>query len=131
MRIGEVARHSGHSEKTLRYYEDIGVVTPPPRTRSGYRDYPPEVLDRLAFIRAAQAVGLTLGEIRSVVGLRERGETPCAHVTGLLRRRRAEIDARIAELACMREELVALTERAESLDPRDCSPAAVCHLISR
>ena len=55
------------STKTIRYYEDIGLLPPPPRLGSGYRDYDPATLDRLAFIRAAQAVGLSLGEIRARV----------------------------------------------------------------
>jgi MerR family transcriptional regulator, copper efflux regulator len=64
MRIGELAAASGVSAKTIRYYEDIAVLDPPARTPSGYRDYTPEATERLAFIRSAQAVGLTLGEIR-------------------------------------------------------------------
>lgn len=60
------------SDKTVRYYEGIGLLDHPPRTPSGYRDYDPSVLERLGFIKAAQAVGLTLGEIREIVALRDR-----------------------------------------------------------
>lgn len=130
VRIGEVAERSGVSEKTLRYYEEIGVVEEPPRTPANYRDYHGDVLDRLAFIAAAQRAGLTLGEIRSVVALRDRGETPCAHVLDLIGRRRAEVDGRIAELKRMRTELEALERRGRTLDPRDCAPSAVCHVIA-
>ena len=66
MLIGEVARRSGVSAKTLRYYEDIGLIDAPARSASGYRDYESDVLDRLGFIRSAQAIGLSLGEIRSI-----------------------------------------------------------------
>jgi len=93
VRIGEVVGCSGVSDKTLRFYEAVGVIDPPPRTPSGYRDYGTAVLDRLAFIRAAQAVGLTLGEIREVVAMRDRGEVPCGHVLELLQVRSAEIGA--------------------------------------
>lgn len=130
MRIGEVAEQSGVSEKTLRYYEEIGVVDPPPRTTSGYRDYTPDVLERLAFVKAAQSVGLKLGEIRGVIALAREGEPPCAHVLDLIGRRRAEIDARIAGLERMRDELGALERRGRRLDPRRCSPARVCHVIA-
>lgn len=92
VRIGEIATRSGVSAKTIRYYEDIGLLQPPPRTASGYRDYEPTTVDRLAFVRAAQAVGLTLGEIRGIVALRDDGETPCNHVLALLRDRAAELD---------------------------------------
>ena len=60
MRIGEVAQASGTTAKTLRYYEDVGLLPDPDRSPAGYRDYGPEVLDRLHFIRRGQAAGLTL-----------------------------------------------------------------------
>ena len=129
MRIGELAVRAGVSTKTIRYYEDIGLVPPAPRLASGYRDYDPSMLDRLAFIRAAQAVGLSLGEIRSIVGLRDDGQTPCGHVLDLLRTRSAELDRRIAELRALRSDLNRLVVRAEALDPSDCDPARICHLV--
>lgn len=129
MRIGELAERSGVSTKTIRYYEEIGLVPPAPRLRSGYRDYEPSMLDRLAFIRAAQAVGLSLGEIRSIVALRDEGQTPCGHVLDLLRTRSAELDRRIAELRALRGELNRLVARAETLDPADCDPERICHLV--
>ena len=129
MRIGELAERSGVSTKAIRYYEDIGLVPPAPRLESGYRDYAPSMLDRLAFIRAAQAVGLSLGEIRSIVALRDEGQTPCGHVLDLLRTRSAELDRRIAELRALRGELNRLVARAEALDPADCDPGRICHLV--
>jgi MerR family copper efflux transcriptional regulator len=129
MRIGELAELSGVSAKTIRYYEDIGLLPPPGRLASGYRDYEPSTLDRLAFIRAAQAVGLSLGEIRGIVALRDEGQTPCGHVLDLLRTRSAELDRRIAELRRLRGELNRLVARAEALDPADCDPERICHLV--
>ncbi|MEW6473993.1 MAG: heavy metal-responsive transcriptional regulator [Actinomycetota bacterium] len=129
MRIGELARQSGLSTKTIRYYEQIGLLSAPVRTASGYRDYDDSALERLAFVRAAQAVGLSLGEIRGILALRDDGETPCGHVLDLLRARSAELDRRIAELRRLRDELGHLVERAGGLDPADCDPSRVCHLI--
>lgn len=129
MRIGEVAQRSGVPIKTIRYYEDIGVLDPPRRTASGYREYDDDVLDRLAFVRSAQTVGLTLGEIREIVAFRARGETPCAHVAALIAHRSADLSRRIAELERMKAELSRLARRARSLDPRDCHPSQVCHII--
>jgi DNA-binding transcriptional MerR regulator len=129
VRIGEVAQRSGVPVKTIRYYEDIGVVDPPQRTASGYRDYDDNVLERLAFVRSAQTVGLKLGEIREIVAFHARGETPCAHVAALLTHRSAELSRRIAELERMKAELSRLARRAQSLDPRDCHPSQVCHVI--
>jgi DNA-binding transcriptional MerR regulator len=130
VRIGELADRSGTPVKTIRYYEDIGVLAPPARTPSGYRDYQPDAIDRLAFVRAGQSVGLTLGEIREIVALRDRGETPCGHVAELIDRRAGEIEARIAALQRLQRELRRLARRARSLDPADCEPGLVCHLLA-
>lgn len=129
MRIGELADRAGVPVKTIRYYEDIGVLAPPARSSSGYRDFDEGVLDRLSFIRSAQAVGLSLGEIRGIVGLRDDGETPCGHVLELLRARSTEIDRRISELRALQRELTRLVARAQGLDPADCDPHRICHLL--
>jgi DNA-binding transcriptional MerR regulator len=129
VRIGDLASRSGVTAKTIRYYEGVGLVEPPARTPSGYRDYETAALERLAFIRAAQAIGLTLGEIRSIIALRDDGKSPCGHVLELLRQRADELDRRIAELRTLRGELRRLVDRADGLDPADCNPGRVCHLI--
>jgi len=131
MHIGEVAKRSGVPVKTIRYYEEIGVLAEPRRSESGYRDYEPEVVERLRFIRASQAFSLSLGEIREIAAYRDRGEVPCAHVLDLLRRRSREIDERIAELQQARSVIDALVSRARKLRPEDCSPSSVCHLIPK
>ena len=130
MRISQLAGRAGVTAKTLRYYERIGLLPAPKRSASGYRDYRPDVLNRLGFIRAGQAIGLSLGEIRQVVALRDRGETPCHHVYRLLVRRTAELNDRINDLQSLRRELQSLTKRARRLDPADCNPAGICHLIT-
>jgi len=129
MRIGELSEMAGVPTKTIRFYEELGLLPPADRTPSGYRDFAGDAVDRLAFIRAAQAVGLTLGEIRSVVGLRDRGATPCEHVLDLIEARAADVDRRIAELEALRSELRGLARRAKRLDPAACEPGRVCHLI--
>lgn len=131
MRIGEVANRSGVTVKTIRYYEEIGVLDEPRRSESKYRDYEPNVIERLRFIRASQAFGLSLGEIREIVGYRDRGEVPCAHVLDLLRRHSRDIDERIIELQQARSVLEGLVTRARKLRPVDCSPSDVCHLIPK
>lgn len=122
--IGELARRSGVSAKTLRYYEEIGLVDPPERSSSGYRVYGEGAVGRLAFIRSSQALGLSLGEIRGVIALRDVGETPCTHVVGLLRRRSAEIDRTIRSLRTLKGDLNRLVERAQQLDPPTVTVAA-------
>ena len=131
MKIGEFAERAGTSVKTIRYYDRVGVLCAEERSESGYRLYEEDALDRYRFVRAAQAVGLRLGEIREVIALRDRGETPCGFVVDLIGRRAAELDARIAELAALRDELRSLDRRARRLDPRRCDSRLVCHVIDQ
>jgi DNA-binding transcriptional MerR regulator len=79
MRIGELAERAGISAKAIRYYEQIGILAPPARTPSGYRAYDQAALGRLGFERAAQALGLPLGEIRQIIAFRDNGTPlrPC------------------------------------------------------
>jgi DNA-binding transcriptional MerR regulator len=129
MRIGELAERAGVSAKAIRYYEQLGILAPPARTPSGYRAYDETVLGRLGFVRAAQALGLSLAEIRQVVAFRDEGMAPCEHVATLLRRHAAELEHRIAELERLRGELERLAERAQTLDPEECPPESVCYVI--
>lgn len=129
MRTSELAERAGITPEAVRYYERVGVLSPPTRTRSGYRDYDESALVRLSFVRGAQSVGLTLGQIREVIAFRDQGEPPCGLVLDLIRRRSEELGERIAEMERLRAELDKLTERARSLRPEDCPEATVCHLI--
>lgn len=131
MRIGELAGQTGIAASAVRYYEQLGLLPTPRRTASGYRSYSDDSVDRLAFIRSAQAVGLTLAEVGQVLGVRDAGEAPCRVVTDLIDRRHAEVRARIVELQALEQELTLLRERAESLEPRDCDPSGICHVIPK
>ena len=130
MRIGELAERAGISAKAIRYYEQIGILTPPERYASGYRAFDEAALGRLGFVRAAQAVGLTLGEIRQIIAFRDNGQAPCAHLTDLLQRHAGDLEARIRELQQLCGELRQLAERAATLDPEHCPPERVCHIIT-
>src|SRR5437867_948358 len=129
MRIGEVASRSGIAPSAIRYYEQLGLLPEPQRTEAGYRVYADGAIERLGFIRAAQAVGLTLAEVRQVLGVRDAGEPPCRVVTDLIERRHAEVRAKIVELRRLERDLAAVRARAATLNPRDCDPSGVCHVI--
>jgi DNA-binding transcriptional MerR regulator len=120
MRIGELAAKTGVTAKTIRFWESTGLLADPTRTPSGYRDYEPEVVDRLEFIRHAQAGGLTLGQIRQILEIGDSGDAPCEHVGRVVADRLAEVETRIAELADTRHHLQALARRAAAQDPTDC-----------
>ena len=129
MHIGELARQAGVNPKTVRYYEDIGLLPPPRRTSSDYRLYGEADVERLSFVKAAQRLGMSLAEIGEVQALREADQRPCAYVRGVLREHVADIDRRITELQRLREQMVDLDARADQLanDP-DAEPAS-CPLI--
>jgi len=129
MRIGELADEAGVSTKTVRYYESIGILSEPRRTDSGYRDYDPDSVRRLRFIREAQSTGLSLSEIQSVLELKDTGSRSCEHTTGLLDQHLAEIDQQLATLQQARAELLTLAERARGLDPAACTDPNRCQVI--
>jgi len=130
MQIGQVAAATGVPTKTIRYYEDIGVLPPPERAANGYRAYGPGTVDRLRFIRDAQATGLTLEEITTVFELRRQGEPTCHHVRGLLEDHLAGLDARIAALRKVRRELAVMIDRIRVLDPSECTDPNRCQSIA-
>ena len=129
MKIGELADQAAVSTKTIRYYESIGLLPEPARTASGYRDYDGEATERLRFIRDAQATGLTLAEIQSVLELKDAGHNSCAHTRSLLERHLADLDAQIARLVDARAELLQLADRAGALDPSACTDPNRCQVI--
>lgn len=129
MRIGQLADAAGVSAKTVRYYEGEGLLHEPDRTPSGYRDYDADTVDRLAFIRHAQAAGLTLRQIREILEVRDGGHAPCRHVADLVAHRLDEVERRLDELQHTHAQLRQLKQRLDTLDPADCAPSAICSAI--
>ncbi len=78
--IGQVAERSGIGIETVRFYERKGLIADPPRTDSGYRQYPEDVVVRLRFIRRAKELGFALKEILELLSLRVNPDTTCADV---------------------------------------------------
>ncbi|MEV6265126.1 MerR family transcriptional regulator [Streptomyces sp. NPDC051784] len=106
MRIGELATQAGTSKDTIRFYEKVGLVTGR-RLANGYRDFPPETVPWLHYIRTAQALGLSLAEIaRTGEALREAPDTAEA-LSELFEEKIEAVDARLAELTSLRAELAA------------------------
>lgn len=129
MRIGELAAASGTTTKTLRFYEESGLLPPAPRTTGGYRDYDDATVDRLDFIRRGRAAGLTLAQIKQVLSIRDDGRVPCEHVTDLLDEQLAALDTQIGELMALRDNVAQLRAVAGAADPAQCSPAHVCDYL--
>ena len=129
MRIGELAAAVGVSPATIRFYERSGVLAVPARTEGGYRDYPAQAVEEIRFVRAGQAMGLTLLELAEIAAFRDRGEQPCTELVALMERRLGDVDGRIRELSRLREQLAELVVAAHSLDLDDCPPALMYELL--
>lgn len=129
MKISEVAALTNTSTKTLRFYENSGLLPPPARTASGYRNYGPEIVDRLRFIHRGQAAGLALQEVRQILAIHDRGEAPCAHVRQLLSTRIDEVRAQIAELIALEGHLQTLLDHASYGPPTEHDHSTVCWIL--
>lgn len=127
IRIGQLARESGVSAKTLRYYEEIDLLRPAGRTVSGYRLYDDEVVRRLRFVRRAQTLGLSLADIRAILEISDEGRVPCEHVVGIVDRELKRIAAQVRRLRELRGELRDLRARlAGALESGSARPGQAC-----
>lgn len=126
LRIGEVARLSGIGIEALRFYERSGLLGRPARTSNGYRLYDGQVIERLAFIKKAQALGFSLEEIRRVIEESAGGESPCADVREIVRRKLKELDEQMREMRRHRNELAKTLAEWDEAGERE---GHVCGLI--
>ena len=104
MQIGEMADATGLSRDTLRFYEKRGLLRAR-RGANGYRDYPPEAVDWLRYLRLAQSLGFTLAEIEADLPLLEALDASAPQLRAALQRKLADIDQRIVGLHALRGEL--------------------------
>lgn len=129
MRIGEAAAAAGMTTKTLRFYEDRGLLPPTERASNGYRHYGGDAITRLEFIRRGRAAGLTLAQIGDILTIRDHGSAPCTHVRDLLEGQLADLDAQIAELTALRAAVAEFRDTAAAGDPRNCDPSQICSYL--
>ncbi|GAA5156295.1 Hg(II)-responsive transcriptional regulator [Pseudonocardia eucalypti] len=113
MRTSELAGQAGVNVETLRYYERRGLVDHPPRTPGGYRNYPPNAVEVLRFIKRAQQLGFSLDEVEELLHLDAGGPDGCETARALAQARHADLEARIADLQRMREGLAELLATCE------------------
>jgi DNA-binding transcriptional MerR regulator len=119
--IGELARRCGVSRDAVRFYERERLMPRPRRTAAGYRLYGPQDEERLRFIRRAQAVGLTLGDVAELIRLHEQDSpAECRAVAERLRQRIKVLDAKIAELVAFRRHLRENLRVCEEAEARSC-----------
>lgn len=131
MEIRELAAQTGVTAKTIRYYEQVGVLPPPQRKTNGYRTYDGNDVERLRFVAGARQLGFTLEDISEILALRDRREAPCRVVLDLLDQKAVEIACRIETLQKLEASLRELHELGatfptDDVDGKNC----VCHLVS-
>jgi MerR family copper efflux transcriptional regulator len=129
VRIGQLAAQTGYSVRTIRFYEQSGLLPAPSRTPAGYRSYDQDAVSRLRFVRSAQALGLSLAEIADVLRIRDHQGPPCSYVAELLDTHIGALDRRIDELTALRDELRARRPLGAAPDPARCQSDQVCYLI--
>lgn len=130
MRIGELAATANVPSRTIRFYERRGVLPEPERHANGYRAYDHRTVERLDFIRRAQAAELTLTQIRSIIDIRAHGQSPCTHVTELLSTKLDHVRKLLEELHALKIDLVHLIQRGERLDPSRCTPGEIWQILT-
>ncbi len=108
--IGRLARAVAVNLETVRYYERRGLLSKPPRSGSGYRLFPPEAKRRLRFIRRAQELGFSLGQIRELLSLRVASNAKSAEVRRRAQAKITDIEAKIRSLQSMKKALRELTQ---------------------
>ncbi|WP_323015092.1 helix-turn-helix domain-containing protein [Devosia sp.] len=108
--IGRVSEASGVKVPTIRYYEQIGLLLPPPRTEGGRRAYEQADIERLSFIRHSRELGFEIDQIRTLIQLQDRPEQSCADADGIAKARLSEVKEKIASLTALKAELERMVE---------------------
>ncbi len=127
--IGQLAKATGETVKTLRYWTDHGLLEAE-RGENGYRYYREDAARRAAFIRSAQALGFTLSEIQDILALRASGLQPCEHVKARLETHLATVRAHIAELEALERDLEARLRWAEANPEPECQMDGCVYLAA-
>jgi Cu(I)-responsive transcriptional regulator len=118
--IGSASRASGVSERMIRHYEKIGLVPPPPRRDSGYRDYSEADVHRLRFIANARDLGFGIDEIATLLSLWSDHRRASSEVKALALARAADLGRKVAALENMRRTLIDLAEQCHGDDRPEC-----------
>ena len=120
MRIGEAARRSGMAAKTIRFYEEAGLIAPTARAGNGYREFGEDDVRRLRFIHRARDLGFGIEEVRRLLSLWSDRERASADVKRFALEHVARVEAKMAELRSMRDAILHLAERCHGDDRPEC-----------
>jgi len=120
MRIGEAGRATGTKSETIRYYEREGLLPPPPRTSSNYRDYGPEEISRLRFIKRSRKLGFSMAQIKELMAMTDDPNQPCETVDKIACAQLREVEAKLTDLKALRKELTKVVESCKHGTVSDC-----------
>lgn len=119
--IGKIAKQTGVTVAAVRFYERQGLIAPPRRTPAGYRQYPPDTVKRVLFIRRAKEAGFSLKDIGELLHLRRDPRTSCADIRRRTERKIEEIDQKLADLGQIRRSLEQLVAQCrDDMTLTDC-----------
>lgn len=119
--IGQIAKQSGVSVETIRYYEKEGLIEEPERKESGYRQYNGDAIARLSFIQQAKELGFSLKEIGELLSIKSDANTVCSDVKQLAQEKLGDIECKIKMLQRMRKSLKKLIDVCPGKAPiNDC-----------
>lgn len=118
--IGGLARLGGVNLETVRYYERRGLLPKPPRTEAGYRQFAPEAAHRLRFIKRAQELGFSLGEVQELLALRVEPQQSCVDVRSRAKAKIAGIEQKMKTLTAMKDILRGLVDQCENSASDEC-----------
>lgn len=127
--IGVVAKESGVPIKTIRYYEELGLLKASGRTEGGFRLFHSDVFARLNFIKRAQSLGLTLSEIKEFLNVHDQGDLPCEHIKVKLQYKLVDIDKQIRQLVILKQELEGLLSGWQTIP--ETSEETICPIIEK
>jgi MerR family copper efflux transcriptional regulator len=119
MNIGDVSKRAGLPSKTIRYYEDIGLVTPL-RDANGYRNFRASDMHKLAFLGRARALGFTIEDCRNLLALWDDQARASSDVRAIAKKHLALIESKIADLQSIRDTLTHLVQECAGDDRPDC-----------
>lgn len=131
MQIGELAKRTGVTVQTIRFYERSRLLPKPQRKNSGYRVYSETDLKRLRFVLQAKSLGFSLDEIREILRMRERRHCPCSEVVGIAERHLRDVEHQLQQLSTFRDGLRRAIRQWKTSGEQVISADAICALIER
>ena len=129
MTVSELAKGSGTTPDTVRYYTRMGLLQPQRNPKNGYRLYQPKDVHWLRFIRQAKALGFTLHDIQNIMQSHHRGDSPCPNVRAILQNRIIENRQYLQELIALQDRMEKALLQWEDMPDGNADDTSVCPLI--